>query len=201
MSDSPEAVRRALSHLRAHHAGLLLYDEIPLQRRFVIDGRTGRLVMPATFAVLSAAEHVLFVPQESDDSLQLLLTPREIDADSEPADRWKAYHGEPRESRWASFRIESGKLGRSVYTGEDLEVPNLLAPVEPALCKRVNQNPAALGDLCRERLGVSPEKPLMVGIDPDGIDIRLRFDILRAPFAERATNPAEAAAAVDQLLH
>lgn len=189
----------AATVLRAHRAGVLLADESPAPARFVIDGRTGRLVMPAPPALHDAGEFVLFIPEERDDALQLLLTPGILPDDDPAADRWLAYHGRPESKGWAAFAVESARLGGEVTDGPGMTLTNPLADAEPRLCKRVNADPAGLARACAAG-GAPVASPLCVGVDAYGLDVRARFGIVRLAFPAPADTEASAAASIDALL-
>lgn len=192
----PDAVLRTF---RDNREGLLLHDGLALPIRFVIDGRSGRVVFPCPPIVLEADELVLHVPEERDDALQALLSAEPIDPSADAADRWSACFGTPRFPRWASCRVESARLGDAVIDGDALHLVNPLLAFEPALCRRVNADPAALTRLCRRLAGVDVPGATCVGVDPGGIDVRARFGIVRLPFPREAGTPAEAESAIRTL--
>ena len=51
--------------------------------------------------------------------------------------------------------------------------------------------------MVRSRLNIEPVDPRVVGVDPGGVDVRNRFDIVRVPFSEAIEDPA---VAVDRVL-
>lgn len=196
-----QAASAALSHLRAHHSGMLIADEVSHPTKYVLDG--GRLVFPAPGTVLEAFELVLFVPREDpadEPELQLMLEAAALDPASDAgADRWRVYHGEPRLTKWAACRVTGARFDRAVVEAEEFRLENPLAAAEPGLCKRLNADRAALTAICRPR-GVEPKDPVAVGIDPEGIDVRARFGILRVPLPRAAADAQEAGAMIDAML-
>lgn len=191
----------AIRVLRSHREGVLICDGAVLPLRFVIDNRDGRIVFPCSALPFESDECVLFVPEESDDALQLLLLPRPADPDiGEGCDRWKAYHGTPEFPRWASCAIESGRLGDEVVEGATLMNANPLRAAEPSLCKHLNADPARLTRLCARISGVEVPSPLCVGVDPAGLDVRARFGIVRVPFRSPVHSAEEARAETEALL-
>lgn len=197
MPDEP-----ALTHFRAHREGTLIADEVPGRVRFIADQR-GRLVFPATGATLAAEDLTLFVPDETPDGsgeLQLMLAAEALDPESEACDRWRAYHGEPRLARWAACQVLGAKFSGAVVDHEPMNRPNAVARAEPALCKQLNADQAALGAACRRLTGVDIADPVAVGVDAWGIDVRARFGIVRLPFANECATPERAAEAVGALL-
>lgn len=197
MTDAGPAIRA----LRDHRTGVLLADGLVLPVRFVIDGRTGRLVFPCGAAVLDAEELVLHVPEERDDALQLLIHAAPTDPGADGAcDRWLGAFGTPDVARWASCTVESGRLGGAVIDGDVLTLVNPLCAAEPALCRRLNADRAALTRLCTRFAGVEVPEPLCVGMDPGGVDVRARFGVVRVPFAVDAATPAQADARLSDML-
>jgi hypothetical protein len=203
MTNDPAAIR-ALEHLRAHREGVLIADGLASRIRFVIDSVTGRIVFPTTTPVAEAAELVLFVPEEDPvgtPELQLLLTARPLDPSADPAcDRWEAYHGEPRLTRWAACSIDSVKFAGEVADGEIFNRASMLRKAEPALCRLLNADPARLSALCAAKAGVLPREPRAVGVDELGADVRARFGIVRIPFPRPATDQQDAENLVRGLL-
>jgi hypothetical protein len=171
--------------LRRHHAGVLLADETVKHVRFVLDGRDGRPVLPFEPALFDTEQVVLFTPDESDDSLQLLVNPEEITnwRALEVCDRWQTYHGRPDAAAWAHLTIAGCKERSRVTDGEALLAPNPLLASEPRLCREANAQKPLVVSLA-ERLTTRPQpEALLVGIDPWGVDLRLRTGLLRVEFA------------------
>ncbi len=187
--------------LRAHHTGTLSCDGRVFPSRFVIDGASGRIVLPVPREALECDSLVLHVPEEGEGALELLLVPRPIDPDREGAcDRWQAYHGRPREARWASCAIESARRAGLVVSGDDLDLVNPLLREEGRLCTGANSRAEAVRSLARRTTGTAADEATLVGIDPRGLDIRARIGILRVEFARPAPTPEGAQAALESLL-
>ncbi|MHC5005487.1 MAG: hypothetical protein ACYTJ0_20485, partial [Planctomycetota bacterium] len=174
-------VERAHAFLRSHTRGELRFDEHVRPMKYVI-APDGRLVMPVMVAMLAAVETVLFVPEYGEEALELLVTLaafEESGPDGALVDRWRIYHGEPDDVRWAFVDLDAARLGEHVVDGEALVQANPLAEAEPALCRRLNEaGHEALRRLCAERAGCEVQKPVAVGVDPGGIDVRRRFDVI-----------------------
>jgi len=190
----------ALSHLRAHHTGLLFADDTTHPLRFTLD--QGRIVLPDPARITLAESLTLFVPREDPDDepeLQLMLGAAELNPSDAATDRWRVYHGDARHSRWAACLIQGARFAGEVIEHEPLAAPNPLAPVEPRLCKDLNRDRARLASLCKP-LGVEPRDPVAVGVDPEGIDIRARFGILRLPLPRPAPSPDDAQAVISAML-
>lgn len=189
-----DALSHARSVLGAYREGVLLFGEHHVPVKFVTAHESGRLIASLPAAALLASDHTLMVPEESDDALQLMVTPEQV-SESAATDRWMAFHGTPEHVRWADLWIESAKHGAWVFDGEALMLPNPLAPAEPAACKRLNGDKAALARVCQRYAGVVIPSPTCVGIDPAGLYVRASFGVVRVAF-ERETRDADDAMAV-----
>ncbi len=199
--DFDNALTRARSMLRQSYRGTLQFDEHFVPIKYVIDPADGRLVAPVMVAMLTAAETILFVPEEAEDSLQMLVSLEEIDGQSHPcADRWQMYHGQPEDIRWATMWIDMAKLVGVVIDGDALMGTDALANDEPALCTLANADRASLISLCASRAEKKVESPLCVGVNKTGLDIRTRFDIVRVLFDEPASNGDAAAEMIEKML-
>lgn len=194
------ALEDALRLFRSERAGIMIFDEAVRPVRFVTDPDTGHVVAPAPASMLECFEAVLFVPEESDEALQLLLTPEPIDNDNHPAvDRWRIHHGDPEDARWVRFHVESARRREMVFDGDAFMRPSPVGAAEPSLCKRLNADRELLARICRACAAVEVEKPVCVGVDQDGLLVRARFGIVRVPFAHEVLTPDEACKAVDAL--
>lgn len=200
MPDDP--VTRALRHLRGHTTADLRFDEHLRPVRYVVDGQ-GHLVFPAMVAMLTAVETVLFVPDCAEHALEMLVTLEPLDEhgpDGGLTDRWRIYHGSPDDVRWARASIDSARFEGSVIDGDVMMRVNPLAGDEAVLCREMNAaGPEPWRDVCREVAGIDAERPLVVGIDPGGIDLRRRFDVVRLELPEPAPTADAARRAVDAL--
>jgi len=197
---APDVVDRAMRMLRDAYRGTIQFDEHFIPLKYVIDPARGALIAPVMVAMLTAEETILFVPVESADALQILVSLEPIDDSHAMADRWRIYHGEPDDVRWATLYLDMAKLAGVVIDGDALMTPNPFAHAEPALCKDANQNPAALRAAASRRAGMDIESPLCVGVDPAGMDLRARFDIVHLWFDAPAYDEAAARAAIGRLL-
>jgi hypothetical protein len=203
-SGSDATVEAAYRFLRANTTGDLQFDEHLRPIKYVI-APDGRLAAPVMVAMIRAQETVLFIPEDAETEtgvLQLLLTVTQFDergSDGAIADRWRIHHGEPEDVRWAFLGIDAGKFRGSVIDGEVLMRPNTLAADEPKVCKAMNQRPDVLRALALHHAHLEIEKPLMVGLDPLGIDIRGRFDVVRVEAARPMTGADDALAHLAEL--
>ena len=194
MSEEQAAIE-AYRHLRAHTQGDLRYDDRLDAIRFVM-GPAGQLVWPASHLMLDAVDTVLFVPENAEGSMELLMTVSELDPDGPDGgltDRWRIYHLDPRDVRWATATIDTVRFGDQVIDGVDMVQGNPLADDESRLCRAINKDQRDdLRLVCRHVADADVESPLVVGIDPLGFDVRRRFDVVRI----EAPAPMDSAEAV-----
>lgn len=172
-----------LAHLRRHYAGVLLADETATSCRFVIDPVCGSLVLACPGAALDAEGPVLLVPDEAPDAAHLLLSLRATDPRTDAGcDRWRIYHGRPEHPAYARARVVAVRIGARVVDGAELAFINPLHAEEPAICRALNADPDLLRRLCERAGGKASEHAVLVGVDPAGVDVRRRFDVLRVEF-------------------
>lgn len=177
---------KAYAFLRAHTRGELRFDEHVRPIGYVL-APDGRLVAPVMGAMLACIDTVLFVPAFAEGAMELQVTLQEFDerAEGAHADRWRIHHGDPPDVRWAFFLVDGARHDGNVLDGETIVRPNPLSGVEPALCRETNQEHTTdLRALCLHRAHIDIEQPVMVAIDPLGIDVRGRFDVIRVPAEE-----------------
>lgn len=197
-------VERTYARLRAQTTGELRFDEHVRSVRFVY-GPDGRLITPVMVAMLQAFETVLYVPDMSENSIELLVTLYEFDergTDGSLADRWRIYHGEPEDVRWATLDIETIRADQTVFDGDAITRVNPLAAHEPALCRRLNTiGTAGLQRLCSHYANHDVEAPVVVGVDDSGIDVRRAFDVVRVPTPRVMSDADEAHEVIDAMIH
>ena len=194
-----DALDHAHAVLSASRTGLLHFGERTMDLKFVVANETGRIIASVPAAVLLATDHTLMVPEETDDALQLLLTPEEA-AESDSTDRWLAYHGQPEHVRWVEFWIESARHGPWVFDGEAMMRPNTVAAAEPAVCKKLNADRAALARVCQRHAGVVVPTPTCVGVDAGGLYVRAAFGVVRVPFERHAQDTTDLTTLIDALV-
>lgn len=195
-----DALHHALAVFHAYREGDLQLDDQHTHIRFVAEPSSGRLIASAPAATFFASQLVLFVPEETDEALSLLLSVEEIE-ESHATDRWLAFHlGQtaasdsadqqpdtgretPEHTRWAAFWIDSAKHGPWVFDGDAFMTPNPAASQEPAICKRLNGRRDDLATLCIKRTGADMAgEPVCVGVDPRGLYVRLAHGVVRIDF-------------------
>jgi len=186
--------------LRMEHRGVLLADGTPHGCLFLRDDATGRPVTTVTPGALDADEHVLFVPEEAEGSLQLLTIPEPIGWDSPSADRWRAYFGDPDAPLLVRYAIDCARLGANVLDGEEVLTSNALAPEVARLCRTMSERTAALKELASSLGAPDPAPGRVVGVDQFGFDLKTKFDVLRVEFEREAGTGDEAAAMIEAML-
>lgn len=185
LEDGSAIIEEACNLLRSWSKGDLRFDDNIVSCRFV-HACDGRLVAPVMVAAMHTSDTVLMIPDEHAPVLELLLSisPFEEEGpDGRWADRWRIYHGEEEDINWVFLDIDMGRMSGIVIDGDALIRTNPLAEDEPGLCRAINElGPPVLHQMCRSRIGQEVESPLVVGVDPTGLDLRARFDVLRIPF-------------------
>ncbi len=207
MNDLPDEIQDALGFLRANLSGLIRFDTEYLPIKIVI-APDGRLVAPVMESMLLSTDCAIYLPEEpkdgDDEVIQLMVTLERLDErgpEGGLADRWRIYHGEPEDVRWATMSIDFCKFGGYAFDGAALMQGNPLAPDEPTLCRAFN--PAREDDLRRVALAAAEielEAPRLVGVDPLGFDVRGRFKIARIPAPTPFPDADAAIAAFDRLV-
>jgi hypothetical protein len=199
--DSAEeaALKRALRLIADNREGKVAFEEHVVPMTFIRAPKSGHLLASVPVALLMADEIVLYVPDETDDALQLLLTAEQVE-ESSLTDRHAAYFPEPDHVRWAELYIDAGRLNEYVFDGDALMTPNPLAPCEVSLIKALNADRDALRAATAARANREVTEPVAVGVDPLGADIRARFGIVRLPFESESPDEASARAQITSLL-
>jgi hypothetical protein len=181
-------VRQALGFLRGHTTADLRFDEHLRPIKYVV-GSDGRIASPVMAAMLETVDTVIFIPEYREENMmEVQVTLERFNEEQrggEIADRWRIYHGDPEDIYWAFLNIDAVRYAEHVIDGEALMTANALAADEPRICKHMNaEHVNDLRLLCHYFAHVEIEQPKMVGIDPMGIDVRGRFDVVRVKAAE-----------------
>lgn len=188
-AEDAQAIAATRRYLRSHTTADLRFDDHLRPVQFVT-APDGRLVAPVMEAMLGTMDTELFVPDAADDSMVLSITLERLDEngpDGAFCDRWRIHHGEPRDVRWAAIVIDAVRYADLFVDGEALARANPLAGGEAAICRTANAEPEKLRAACLAITGVDVPEPRLVAVDPDGIDVRARFGILRLPLAAEAS--------------
>ena len=203
----PEQLRPAIAFLRGNLSGLLRFDTEYMPIRVVV-APDGRLVASVMESMLRSTDCALHLPEEPDDRdndvIQLMVTLdrfEESGADGELADRWRIYHGDPPDVRWAAMTIDFCKFQDLAIDGEAMMQPNPLAEDEPSICRRFNESAGDdLRRLVLRATEVELEDPKIVGVDSLGFDVRGRFEIARIDFEDLVDSSEIACDAINSLL-
>jgi hypothetical protein len=179
---SEPIIEAAEQFLRAHTRGDLRFDEHLRPVRYVI-APCGRLLAPVMVAMLQSFDNVLFVPEFAEGAMEVQVTLEQFEEHGPHgalADRWRIHHGEPQDVRWAFIEIDAARFEGSVIDGTALRLKNPLADLESKLCRAMNhQRMDDLRALCGHFARLQVESPVMVAIDPGGLDVRGRFEVVR----------------------
>lgn len=218
-----DATTPALLAWRSNRRGVLMCGEIPHRTGFAVCPRTGEVAAPLPTTLLSAgadrsadgATHfVLFLPDESEAALQVLLTPRVADPEEtdlrdrfeapreELRDRWMMLHLDPPrgDAAWVLFDAESARLGREVLDDDALRSFSDLHAWEPKLVKRANADRARLARACLAVTGSGLTDAIAVEANPSGLLVRHKLGVTLAPFGVEAHDQAAAEREIDALL-
>ncbi len=182
--DEQKATEAAWVFLRSNTTASLKFNENMYELSYVI-APDGRLVISAMVAMLQPCDTVMFIPEYEEGCMELHVSLTqfiESGADGLLADRWKIYHGEPPDVQWAVVDIDAARFHELFIDGEGLCKENPLASIEHAICKECNDNfKKHVREVCLHRTNVDVTDPVVVGVDPLGIDVRAPFGIIRIP--------------------
>ncbi|MGP1347138.1 MAG: hypothetical protein ACTS3F_10805 [Phycisphaerales bacterium] len=199
------ALDHAIRVLAACREGTLRFAEHHVPIKFIAANADGRLIASVPVATFFSSEHTLFVPEESDEALQLLLTVEQTE-ESHDTDRWLAHHlnpelglDQPDHTKWAACWIDSARHGPWVFDGDPFMHPNPIAADEPRLCKALNADPDRLRAIATRAASTDIDNPVCVGVDQHGLLIRAKYGVIRAAFDEPATDAPGAERAIEQL--
>jgi len=174
---------RAIGLLRSSTTGTLICDSLPTPVEYLLDPAGRGLILCAQHAMLDAEDCVLAVPEDRFDcpmrvSLNLSEEPEGI-----ITDRYFAYHLSQNRPLWARGSIGFAKLDSGeVVDGSLLMEPNPLSANIPRLCRLLNSDPHALGEVCLLLTHARISSPVAVGVDDLGCDVRGEFGVLRVPW-------------------
>lgn len=204
--DPPESERSAViaarRFLRSHLTGVIGFDGefVPIK---VVISHDGTLVAPVMVAMLRSFDTTLFLPDEDPGSMHMQVSLEEFSEkgdDGALCDRWRIYHGEPEDVRWARISIDAAKFGGMMFDGLALMEPNPLAAAEARICRAANaEHRDDLRAAVASIRGLSVEDPRLVGVDPLGFDVRGRFDVIRLPAKPPIADEADALAALEEM--
>lgn len=190
----------AIRSLRSYSSGHVVIDETLLAVRYVLDRRRGSVVFQIPLETAEGDEAHLVAPDESDPAIAALL---KLETTSTPPGdielRYEIYHGAAREPRWAIGSVEALRYHGEVFHGDEIELRDQIIEHEPGLCRSLNARPDAIRAACADLAGAKVDRPVVVGVDPDGLDVRARFGIVRIEFDEPAPTLEAVRARLDRL--
>ncbi len=179
--DEQQAMDEAWKFLRRNTTATLRFGEHLHDVSYVLC-HDGAMVISVMVAMLQPQDMVMYVPEYAEDCMEMHITLEQFSEEGDggaSADRWQVYHGEPPDVQWAKVVIDAARFHELFVDGEGLKRANELANDEPVLCKEANSDRANLIKVCARVSKVEVASPIMVGVDPLGIDIRARFGIVR----------------------
>ena len=188
-----EAIDNTLAFLHSHLSGFIRFDGDRVAIKVIV-ANDGHLVAPVMESMLRSVETVLEMPDDGDESLQVMVTLERMEPDGEHAglcDRWRAYHGDPEDVRWARMQIDASRFREWFVDGEALMVANPLAGDEMSLLKALNAQPRNFLKAFCTTSKLPCENPIAVGLDDAGIDVRRAHDVVRVPFPLRFEQAAQ----------
>jgi hypothetical protein len=154
-------------------------------------------------AMLESVDVVLFIPDEEEACMELMVSLEALD-ESGPhghlTDRWRIYHGDPPDVRWAFMSIDAARHEGLIIDGVGLMRPNPLAGIEAQVCREVNahRRDVLRAATLRQR-EIELDDPCLVGVDPGGFDVRGAFGVHRVEAAETIGDEHSALSALDRL--
>lgn len=200
MSGAPPSP--AMRAWRGMRRGVVLCGEIPHRTGVAIDPGTGVVALPLPTTLVGAAQFVLFLPDEGEGALQVLLVRRGGEVGEALRDRWLMLHLEPPRGdvRWAAFDPESARQGSEVIGHDELAAFNPLHADEARLVKRANADRAALRAGCLRATGSDLTDAVCVEVNPSGLVVRHKLGVTLAPFGVEAADEASALSAIEAML-
>lgn len=124
----------------------------------------------------------MYVPDYSEDCMEIHVSLHKFDDSGKGgllSDRWNVYHGDSPDVQWALVDIDAARFHEMFIDGEGLCRENPLAEFENSICKQINENTEYIRGLCLSKTNVDVTDPVVVGVDPLGIDVRAPFGIVR----------------------
>ena len=195
-NDALAIIEEACTLLQGWYKGDLRFDDNIVPCRFVRTDE-GRLVAPVMVAALHTADTVLMIPDEHAPVLELLLSMapfEESGPDGRWADRWRIYHGEEEDINWAFFDIDMGRMSGIVIDGDALLRANPLAEEEAGVPGDQRTRARGPAKACVAS-GLNRRSSIRSSwADPDGMDVRATFDVLRIPFSIAIDTPGTSSA-------
>lgn len=185
--DEKQIADSAWEFLRSNTTATLKFGEHTHDLSYVV-APTGELIIPVMVAMLQPCDLVMFVPEYCDNCMEMHVSLEQFLPTGEQgmlADRWNVYHGESPDVQWALVAIDMARFHEMFIDGESLCRENPLSEEEHGLCKQLNaHSKEAVQRMCVQKTNVEVADPVIVGIDPLGVDVRASFGIVRIPASE-----------------
>lgn len=199
MSSKRPIVADPSRELRRHARGVLEVGGECRPCLYVLDPERGSPVACVTQDVFEAGSCTLHVPEDREDALQVLVEPIELDARVEAScDRYLIYHGKGATARWARLEIQSAKMLGVVF--DDCAGSNALRAHEAGMCKRLNTDKDRVRVALLRLAGFVEDRPTVVGVDQDGVDVRTKRGIVRLEFPHTAPNLESAERMIGEMM-
>jgi len=193
--DEQLAIEVAWDFLRRNSTSTIKFGENLQDVSYVIT-QEGLVIIPAMIAMLQPYDTVMYVPDFSEGCMEMHVSLEgfdETETNGQYADRWRVYHGEPPDVQWAIATIDAVRFHDMFMDGEELGQANPLASDEAAFCTLLNTNHKDnVKTVCAKTSNVEVHDPVVVGVDPKGIDVRATFGIVRIEFPEQIDSVAKA---------
>jgi len=182
--DEEQVTDAAWTFLRSNTTATLKFGEHMHEVSYVI-ANDGLLVIPAMVAMLQLCDTVMYVPEYGEDCMEMQVSLQEFKPEGSfglLADRWEVYHGTPPDVQWASVEIDAARFHDMFVDGECLQRQNPLSHLEASMCKELNDNHRTnVKQTCVAIAKIDVISPVVVGVDPLGLDVRATFGIVRIP--------------------
>lgn len=192
--DHHNAIVRALRLLRGHTRSTLLVDSTPYEEMlYIIDPRSGSLILSVDHELLEGTDIVLVIPQDTFDAPMRVSLELSTQIDEEPCDRFMAYHTRQPGAVYVRGKINFAKIDSGeVISQSELETPNPLINELSGLCKKLNNDRKALREVCKLLTRIEIDEPVAVGVDDLGFDVRARFGVVRVELPSRVDTGTQA---------
>ncbi|MBO6514683.1 MAG: hypothetical protein JJ974_12030 [Phycisphaerales bacterium] len=201
LDPNAEILNRAMHLMRSAWSCTLLYDEAAFESQCMIDPRSGEFLVGIVSDAQDARDIVLACPRDSFDARLRISVELSEQVSEEQCDRFTAYHLPATTPLLARATYEYAKLDSGeVVTPDQCPLVNPLVDQLGPLCRALNADRERLARVCLNLSGVEHESPLAVGVDPDGIDIRARFGLVRMVLPEPITDHEHALDTIRRLL-
>lgn len=201
LDPNADILHRAMHLMRSAWSCTLLFDETPFETQCMIDPRSGQFLVATVNDAFQASDVTIACPRDSFDTRLRISIQLDQTVSEEQYDRFTAYHLPATTPLLACASYEYAKLDSGeVITPDQCSLINPLVDQYGPLCRTLNTDRDRLSHLCLSISGVEHEQPLAVGVDPDGIDVRASFGLVRLKLPDQIVNPDDALSTIQALL-